>query len=317
MEALGKHCVNPLSVEYICHSKLRTILRFWRHGIGVPTTVFVPCDTHEVTSDGQEISNENEIADLIQQELGEDDIVLKPDAGTHGKDVRLAQNRNDLLDMLRQIEPSIINPTGVFAQAFIDKWFYDLRILIMKTKGRATYCFPTALARAGFNDFRTNTALGNMVFGVNLPLSVIRLAEKCGEALGQNNEAWVLALDAMIDVGKDRICEDEYLNKRFKGLKPLFEIVRKVKADKAKKREFALWNERLEQAFEDYKNHEAYEGIKKVIEESLEKSKSKVLFHEANACPEFWEQTRCVAGINLAVPLLECAQSVDYDCGGS
>jgi anaerobic selenocysteine-containing dehydrogenase len=35
-----------------------------------------------------------------------------------------------------------------------------------------------------------------------------------------------------------------------------------------------------------------------------------ILFHEANSCPEFWEQTRLIAGINVAVPLIKCAESV-------
>jgi hypothetical protein len=35
-----------------------------------------------------------------------------------------------------------------------------------------------------------------------------------------------------------------------------------------------------------------------------------VVFHEANSCPEFWEHTRLIAGINVAVPLLKGAQSL-------
>jgi hypothetical protein len=34
------------------------------------------------------------------------------------------------------------------------------------------------------------------------------------------------------------------------------------------------------------------------------------MFHETNACPEFWEQTRLAAGINLAEALLNGAQSI-------
>jgi len=50
--------------------------------------------------------------------------------------------------------------------------------------------------------------------------------------------------------------------------------------------------------------------IKKVIEESMEMNKEKIMFHETNACPEFWEQTRLVGGINLAEALLKGAQSI-------
>jgi hypothetical protein len=55
---------------------------------------------------------------------------------------------------------------------------------------------------------------------------------------------------------------------------------------------------------------EPYARIKQVIEESVEKNKHKVVFHEANSCPEFWEHTRLIAGINVAVPLLRAAQSL-------
>jgi len=81
--------------------------------------------------------------------------------------------------------------------------------------------------------------------------------------------------------------------------------------------DFPRWNKRLEEAFQNYKNQEAYWKIKKIIEESMERNKYNILFHEANACPEFWEQTRLVAGINLAVPLLKCAHSIiESDYGG-
>jgi hypothetical protein len=58
-------------------------------------------------------------------------------------------------------------------------------------------------------------------------------------------------------------------------------------------------------------NTTPYEKVKDVISESIERRKNSVLFHEANSCAEFWEQTRIIAGINVAIPLLECAQSVD------
>ena len=35
-----------------------------------------------------------------------------------------------------------------------------------------------------------------------------------------------------------------------------------------------------------------------------------IVFHEANSCPDFWEQTRLATGINLAEHLLSCAESL-------
>lgn len=314
LESFGKYVINPSLVEYICYSKLRTLLNFWKEGIKIPPTTYVPCDSHERTANGSEIQNEEEIADLMQQELGNGGIVIKPDAGTHGKNVRLANGRNELLTILKETEPSIINPIGILAQKFVQKWFYDLRIIVAKENKKAPYCYPTALARAGFKDFRTNTSLGNMAFDVNLPSSIRDAAIKCGETIGQNSKAWLLALDAMIDFGKQKILNDEYVKSEFMKLEPSFDAVKRVKRDEPKWKDFSIWNKKLEKAFQNYKNQEPYGNIKRAIEESIEKNKHNILFHEANACPEFWEYTRLATGINVAASLLKCAQSlIDSD----
>lgn len=316
MEAFGKDVINPSSVERVCSSKLRTLLRFWTRGIKIPQTVYVPCNSHEPRTSGGEIRNEEDIADLMQQELGSGSIVVKPDAGTHGKNVRLARERNDLLTILVETEQSIINPVGILAQELVRKWFYDLRIIVTKEYRKTAYCYPTAMARAGFKDFRTNTFLGNMVFSVNLPPYIRDISIKCGNTIGKNSKAWLLAFDAMIDVGEDKISDNEYIKSEFKKLEPFFDAVKKVKSGRNKNRGFLSWNKRLEEAFQNYKSQESYENLEKIIGESVERNKQNILFHEANACPEFWEQTRLVAGINLAVPLLRCAQSViNSDCG--
>lgn len=310
LEAFGKHVINPSYIECLCFSKLRTLLRFWKEGIPIPRTVYVPCDAHEHGVDGRELHNEEDIADLMQHELGNRDIVVKPDAGTHGKRVMLAKKRGDLLRVLRETESSITNPIGVLAQEFVQKWFYDLRIVVARERGKTPHCYPKALARAGFRDFRTNTHLGNMVFGVNLPPSIRNMAVKCGEAVGKNSAVWVLALDAMLDVGEDKMVDDEYVKSELEKLVSPFDAVKKVKRDGTKKEDFSTWNAKLERAFQEYMNSEAYENVRRIIEESMEREKQSIMFHEANSCPEFWEQTRLVAEINLAVPLLKCAQSV-------
>jgi glutathione synthase/RimK-type ligase-like ATP-grasp enzyme len=310
LEAFGKHVINPQCVEYACFSKLRTLLHFWQAGIKTPETVYVPVDSNEKTLDGREIHNEGDIADLLQLELDHENIVIKPDAGTHGKSVQLAKERQDLVAILRGIQPSIINPVGVLAQKLVQKWFYDLRIIVTKEDGKPPYCYPTALARGGFKDFRTNTFLGNMVIGVNLPSHIREVSAKCGKAMGGDSRAYLLAFDAMIDVGENRAFDDEHLKGEFDKLEPSFDAVKKVKLDKTKRTAFPEWNKKLEAAFEHYKSQEAYLKIKDIIEDSMEKNKHNIMFHEANACPEFWEQTRLAAGINLAEPLLKGAQSI-------
>ena len=311
MEILGKKVINPSSTEFVCYSKLRTLMHFWAEGIPIPKTVYVPCDAYDTTKDGKEIHNEEDIADLLQNEIvSEEGIVIKPDAGTHGKMILLSKNREELVANIRETKPSIINPVGILAQEYIQKWFYDLRIIVYKEKGKTPVCHPVALARGGFKDFRTNTYLGNLVFDAKLPLHVKELAVKCGRALAKEHEAWVFALDAMINVGENKIANEEDLKSELEKAAVAFEPARKVKADETRLHDFPSWNSKLEAAFQEYMSTEPYAKIKRVIEENVEKNKHDVVFHEANSCPEFWEQTRLIAGINVAVPLIKGAQSL-------
>ncbi len=116
----------------------------------------------------------------------------------------------------------------------------------------------------------------------------------------------------MVNVGEDRFLDDEYVKSEFEKLAPAFQKVGDAKQDsQGKSRDFRAWSRSLETVFSAYMNEEAYTNIKRIIEESIERNKRRVLFHEANSCPEFWEQTRNIAGINLAISLLKCAKSVE------
>jgi glutathione synthase/RimK-type ligase-like ATP-grasp enzyme len=311
MELLGKKTLNTSKVEFICYSKLRTLLHFWAEGLPIPKTVYVPCDATDTMKNGREIHNEEDIAELFQNEipLGTG-IIIKPDAGTHGKQILLATDHEQLTANIHDTKPSIINPVGLVAQELVQKWFYDLRIIVYKEKGKTPVCHPVALARGGFKDFRTNTYLGNLVFDAKLPQYVRELAIKCGEALGKGSEAWMFALDAMTDVGENKTADDTHLKAELEKANLAFETPRKVKADETKLRDFPNWNTRLEKAFHDYMSSEPYQNVKGIIEASVEKNKQGIVFHEANSCPEFWEHTRLIAGINVAVPLLKSAESL-------
>jgi glutathione synthase/RimK-type ligase-like ATP-grasp enzyme len=311
MEMLGKKTINSSQIEFTCYSKLRTLLHFWVEGIPIPKTVYVPCDATDTLKSGREIHNEKDIADLLQDEIAlEQGIVVKPDAGTHGKGAVLSRNRDQLVTSIQQTKPSIINPVGITAQELVEKWFYDLRIIAYKEKGKPAVCHPVALARGGIKDFRTNTFLGNTVFDAKIPLPIRELAVKCGKALGKGSEAWLFALDAMVNIGENKTVDDTELASELEKAEAAFEQLRKVKADETRLRDFTSWNRKLEAAFHTYMSTEPYQKVKSIIEESLEKNKNAVVFHEANSCPEFWEHTRLIAGINVAVPLLKGAQSL-------
>jgi len=311
MEMLGKKTLNTSQTEFICYSKLRTLFTLWKEGIPIPKTVYVPCDPIDTLKNGQVIHNDKDIADLFQQEIPlSEGIVIKADAGTHGKMIMLAKNNEELIANIQETKPSIINPVGVVAQELVEKWFYDLRIIVSKEKGKQPVCYHIAMARAGFKDFRTNTFLGNLVFGAKLPKSIQELAVKSGKILGKGSQAWIFALDAMVNVKENKQVDDVYLKSELDKAAKAFVPVQKVKQDESRLTAFQAWNSKLEKVFQGYANSEHYENVKKIIEESVENNKSALVFHESNSCPEFWENTRLATGLNVAVPLLKGAQSL-------
>jgi len=311
MEMLGKKTLNSSQIEFVCYSKLRTLFNLWKEGIPIPKTVYVPCDSVDTLKNGQVIHNEKDVADLFQQEIPvSEGIVIKADAGTHGKLITLAKNNEELVAGIQETKPSIINPVGVVAQELIHKWFYDLRIIVHKEKGKPPVCHHTAMARAGFNDFRTNTFLGNLVFGAKLPKSIQELAVKCGKTLGKGDEAWILALDAMINIRENKTFDDAYVKGELKKATQAFLPVQKTKQDETRLTDSTAWNSKIEKAFQSYMSTEYYENIKRIIEESVEKNKNALVFHESNSCPEFWENTRLATGYNVAIQLLKSAQSL-------
>jgi glutathione synthase/RimK-type ligase-like ATP-grasp enzyme len=311
MEMLDKKTLNSSQTEFICYSKYRTLLHLFKEGIPIPKTVFVPCDATDTMKNGREIHNEKDIADLFEQEIPLDDgIVIKADAGTHGKMIMLSKNREELEANIKETKPTIINPIGVVAQELIQKWFYDLRIIVSKEKGKQPVCYHTSMARAGFKDFRTNTFLGNLVFHAKLPSSIQELAVKSGKILGKGSDAWIFALDAMVNVGENKNADDATLKAELDKAARAWVPVQKVKQDETRLTDFESWTGKLEKAFALYKGTSAYENIKNIIEESVEKNKGALVFHESNSCPEFWENTRLATGLNVAIPLLKGAQSL-------
>ena len=309
-EALTKEVLNPSPIENLCSSKFKTLLCLWKNGLSIPKTVYIPCDPHEFSTNGREIRSEMDVANLFALELGNTSIVIKPDCGSHGVGVQLAEGNEDLPKIIERVEPSVLNPLGVLAQEYVEKWFYDLRIIVSKERGKSSYCHPKAMARGGFADFRTNTYLGNRVFGVNLPLSIRDTAEKCGEVIGQDCKSWVVALDAMLEIGDDKIIEDERVESLLKETKPSFEVINELKRNKRSVKNFSAWNNKLETAYHNYMSTESYQKIKEIIEESINRKKHTIKFHEVNSCPEFWEQTRLTAEINIGEVLIKCALSL-------
>ncbi len=310
LEAVGKLLVNPYYVEAVCASKIRCIAAFHSKGVRAPVTIYIPCNIKEAKPGGGVVDNTRDVAQLIEDQLGKERVVVKVDGGTHGKGITLVEGRRELEAALRDVTPSVINPSGVVAQEFVPKWFYDLRIIVSKEKGRGFVCAPTAMVRGGFKEFRTNTYLGNMVFRVNLPEVVRREAVKAGEALASGSEVGVIALDAMPFIEDISAYNETELRLRFEALEETFSRVVKAKADPSKKTAFKTYTEKVEEAYGVFMSSEHYQSVQLVIQESLDENAGSLVFHEGNSCPEYWEQTRIVGGINVGELLLRSAVSL-------
>ena len=309
LESIGKHTLNPLTVEQNCQSKLQTLLTFSKAGIKIPKTVYCSPNAEEPLSSGGYQDNTEALCALFHMEFPQNQIVIKPDAGTHGRGVSLAKNQDELLELLKSTEQSITNPSGILAQELIPKWFYDLRIIVKKY-GRKPTCYEDALARGGFKEFRTNTFLGNMVVRAKLPESVRKTAEACAEVLAEGAEYYVLALDAMPSIPEELMDSEDAVRQSFKDLEAPFCEVTRVKQMTNKKRNFGEYTDAINEAYSSYMETDAYKHIEGIVNRTLAETAENVVFHEGNACPEFWEQTRIVSGINLAKSLMECAQSI-------
>ena len=111
-------------------------------------------------------------------------------------------------------------------------------------------------------------------------------------------------------MGKNKNADDETLKAELSKAAKGFRAVQEVKRDETRLRDFKAWNTRLEAAVDNYKAAESYGKVKSIIEENVEANQHNLVFHEANSCPEFWEQTRTITGMNVAVPLLKGAQSL-------
>jgi glutathione synthase/RimK-type ligase-like ATP-grasp enzyme len=308
---LGKKTLNTSQAEFVCYSKLRTLIQLSQAGIPIPKTVFVPCDATDVMKNGKEIHNEKDIADLFEAEIPlSAGIVIKADAGTHGKMIMLSRNREELEVNIKETKPGIINPVGVVAQQLIEKWFYDLRIIVHKEKGKQAVCYHTSMARAGFKDFRTNTFLGNLVFHAKLPQRIVELAVKSGETLGKGTDAYIFALDAMVNVGANKNADEAELKTYLDNAAKAWLNVQKVKQDETRLTDFPTWTGKLEAAFKTYRETDAYQKVTDIIEGSLLQNQKALVFHESNSCPEFWENTRLATGLNVAEPLLKMAKSL-------
>jgi len=301
IEDRGIPVVNPFKVEYLCADKIETLKLWSNNGVDTPRWVY-----KSFTSNNGFLDNEIEyIADEIE-ELGYP-IVVKPTMGSWGRGIVKVEDRGKLIETLRNAHPSSINPDGFFAQEYIEKPGFDLRILVgLRPRDNIRVLCGIVRVSPSPEEFRTNTHLGGIPLGLRLDenAKLSREAEIAGRILLDGCRWGIIALDAMPDAkGIDYNIVYKYVVECSNLFKPIRRIV-----EENKQRRYRLWKQSLEEAFSRYKSSEAYRRMEDIIHEILKYCKIK--WHEANSRFDYAINTRNASGFNPATFYLDIAEDL-------
>lgn len=303
LEGLGKRVINPSGVEALCGSKIETAKIWVKNGLDVPRWVFIPF------SKAQDALWKERVLIQIEEGLSYP-LVLKPTHGSWGKGVQKIDSREELWAAIQEPQASSINPEGFFAQEYVPKPGFDLRILCYKEPFHMPrYLCCIARVTRSKSEFRTNTHLGGLPLGIDLHRfpTIVREAEEASGLLQGSKDASIIALDAMPYTNDEK---DEYLILSLvQNCIPRFEQVRRIVAENRMRR-YSDWKKDLEEAFKAYKASKEYGDLKGAIESIL--SRARVKWHEANSRFDFAINTRNATGINPAYTYLDLAQG-SYD----
>ncbi len=299
------------TIERNCNDKSLTTLLFMDKGLPIPKTCYVPYNTF-VDKKGNPVFRREELIEVarkIESNLSFP-MVAKPVMGSWGRRVRRIEDKEDLIEELKNNVLTIENYIGIYIQEFVKKPF-DLRSHVAIKDGDAQYITTIARVSPSDQDFITNTALGGLPVGLNAPLRVQDLCLKMAEAIVQDQNSALLALDILPVIENPEEKEAVYRLQR-----EAYELFREVWRVREKYfRNVALNKERvavaekpLKKAFEDFTNQESYIELKKLMESHLQRKT--LLANEANSNPDFWFNVRNTTGIDLSTYYLECIESL-------
>jgi len=298
----GKRVVNPSRVEALCASKLETLNLWVKHGVDVPKWVYIPFASKE-----KETGWEKNVADKVEGGLSFP-LVLKPTQGSWGKGVVKVGSRKAFLKAVHEAQPSSINPDGVFAQEYITKPGFDLRILCFKKPYQEPrYLCCIARVTRTKAEFRTNTHLGGLPVGIDIPLfpGIMAEALRAAGLLLDPSDAAIVALDAMpVLEGED---EADAVYRLVRRCVRRFDAVRAfVRENEA--RRYLRWKPTLEQLFSEYRASACYLSLKEKIEEVLQVSWVK--WHEVNSRFDYAVNTRNATQVNPAHTYVELCREL-------
>lgn len=301
VEAEGVPLVNPYRVERICADKIETLRMWSSRGVDTPSWVYIPFTSSRGFSE-EEVERIASKVELLGYPL-----VVKPTMGSWGRGVVKVEGREELLRALAGASASSINPGGFFAQEYVEKPGFDLRILVgLKPRGGLRVLCGIARVSPTRTEFRTNTHLGGIPVGLNLEGQprLVNEALEAGRILLEGCRWGVVALDVMPDArGLDYGEIFEYVPVCREAFQPIRRFVREQG-----RRRYRLWRERLEQLFAEYKSSEAYRRVEELVHELL--GLCRLRWHEANSRFDYAVNTRNASGFNPASFYLDIAEEL-------
>jgi len=184
---------------------------------------------------------------------------------------------------------------------------FDLRIVVSSYNGEEHDCLA-ALARVPSSKeaFATNTALGAIPVGVELPGRVSNEVVKASAAV--SNSVSILGVDAIPEVDNDLLgkiidCAGEVapIHNEVKKLKEIFSSSVKLSVEK-----FIKARERMDNEFKKMINTSEYERLKAMLEKTIENST--LYFIEVNSRPDFYINTRNCTGVDISEAYVKCIE---------
>jgi len=307
IEEQGGEVINSFDVEMLCNNKIFTINRFKKFGIKTVKTAYVP---FAVEKEGDRplyhVSALERVIKSIEDSF-EYPFVIKPERGSRGRNVMMINNRSQLENILRRWVRSLDSPAGLLIQEPVSKAF-DLRIVV-SSYARGEYNCLASLARVPSSKeaFVTNTALGSIPVGVELPKSAYYEAIKAAMAVSQSIS--VLGVDAIPEVDNNII---EEIICHVEKIIPIHNDIKKLKEEfsnsvKLSREKFIKAREKMDAAFQKMISTPEYFKLKEILENVLEKAN--LYFIEVNSRPDFYINTRNCTGVDVSDAYIKCIET--------
>ena len=168
LEMMGVKVINSSRAIDLCENKANMYQELAKHNVNIPKTVIFPTLSQYTEKKALHFINEA-ISDLGLP------IVVKEWIGDAGRNVYLAKNRQELIDIVNNLKGRQL----LFQEFILEASGSDIRMFIIKNKVVA------AIRRQGLSgDFRSNLSLGGTMYNYIPTYNDEKLAIEAAKAVG-------------------------------------------------------------------------------------------------------------------------------------